>query len=481
MYNVSQNYLNKSKAAGRVYFIKVTIGASSIFGGADILSLKIVRGQTSKSFMLGNTICASLEATMANHVEVHVNDPIYVYVRFGEGEDETEWQDLGRFYVDSINLGTNSKSIIAYDSMLRFSRIYNSSLGYPNNLNNLLHEICSQSETSVSLGLNLINNASINSKPQGTDKQAFYTRRDVLGYIAGINGGSAYIDIDGTVNISIPTYTEASIYHTEVIEQYVQDTNYVIEDVVWNTSNRTLSINDNYAVNTVDIYCPLALSDSTQTLNTIKNMLTGLSFDTVKIKKQGSGIFQLGDIVKYHAPDGKTYKMLIMGIAYDFSNGFFSETLYSLAPSESQQRNQGNKLNQEAITSTTIQGAANNLVGNFGQPYIFKWNDPTKIVALDGNGEEMFSFRAIGYNSQFYLASGDNSIAFNNLSLEIKGKAYKIIFRSDGHFAVYDSRGSEYFVVDRSILRYIGSGGTFEINSSNSTITLNGRKVLFEE
>ncbi|MBD5128436.1 MAG: hypothetical protein HDT43_00700 [Ruminococcaceae bacterium] len=124
---------------------------------------------------------------------------------------------------------------------------------------------------------------------------------------------------------------------------------------------------------------------------------------------------------------------------------------------------------------------ATKLVGNFGAPYVLKWNDPTKIVALDDKGKEMFSVQKIDYGDQFYFKSGENSAAFANDYIEINRKGAKIKLRDNGNLTICDKNGVEIFVVDPSVLRYRGSGGILEVSTSNSSITLNGKKVAFEQ
>lgn len=401
MYDVTQDYIDKATAAGRVYSVRLTITKApeeeppiepepvepeptepepiepieptepaeptepdegggeepdetpvetSEASGEDIMSMKIVRGQTTGSFTLGNTVCASLEVTVANHVQVTINDPIHVEMRFGEGENATEWRSLGHFYVDSIKQAQNNKTITAYDVMLQLSRIYKSELNYPASVSAILEEIGTQTGVGLSENVHLFNDVEIDKKPQGDSTQAYYTRRDILGYMAGINGGSAYIDVDGTINISAPAETDFTISSASVTEQTMQDTNYSVRGVVWNTLNQSLSVGDKYVINTIDVYNPLSFASQEQVLENLKTNLVGLAFDSVTIKKQGTGMFQLGDLVDYVASDEKTYRMLIMGIVYNFTNGFFFETLYSMAQSSSQQRNQGNKVNQDAFT-----------------------------------------------------------------------------------------------------------------------------------
>ena len=123
----------------------------------------------------------------------------------------------------------------------------------------------------------------------------------------------------------------------------MQDTDYSVKGVAWNSSNKSLSVGDKYAINTVSVNNPLMFTTQEEIMENLKTNLIGLAFDSVTIKKQGTGMFQLGDLIDYKVADDKTYRMLIMGISYEFNNGFFFETLYSMAESASQQRNQGNK------------------------------------------------------------------------------------------------------------------------------------------
>ena len=437
MYSVTQDYIDKATAAGRVYSVQLIIDippeeeitppeenpdetptetpeepsdTSTVVGGADVLSMKIVRGQTTGSFTLGNTVCASLEATVANRVKVRVNDSIHVQIRFGEGESATEWQSLGHFFVDSIKQSQYTKSIIAYDVMLQFSRIYNSELEYPAKVSSILEEIGRQTGTGFSENVHLFNDVEVSEKPQG-GSQSYYTRRNVLGYMAGINGGSAYIDVDGAINISAPTETDFAINSASVTEQAVQDTNYSVRGVVWNTANQSLSVGDNYVINTIDVYNPLSFASQDQVLENLKSNLVGLAFDSVTIKKQGTEMFQLGDLINYEASDDKTYRMLVMGVVYDFSDGFFFETLYSMAQSSSQQRNQGNKVNQDIPT--------------------FEFPDTPAPAPLPGDiGNFAYTtgihFKENGFDLDFVTTNGTEST--NEFTLEsVNGKIAKII------------------------------------------------------
>lgn len=360
MYEVTQGYLDKATAVGRVYSLRVDVGrlsngsytdVASYTGGVGVLALKIVRGQTTGGFSLGGTVCASLNGTFANSIDIKVKDRLQVYVRFGSGTDVTTWRGLGWFYVDSVKRGMYSQSVVAYDAMLRLEKNYKSKLTYPAKTSDVLAEISSQTNINLSAGLTLINDAVIEDVPL-KDKsqdggQRYYTRREMLGYIGATNAGSGYIDVDFKINLSIPTEVSQGIAASSVISQSIDDTDFSIANIVWNKSGVSYSLNDEFTENTVELVNPLGYVSEELILHNLETKLVGLTYSSVKLKKQGTGIYQLGDLVNYTALDETVYKMLIMGIVYDFSNGFFSETLYSLAKSASQQEYAGSQVTSQ--------------------------------------------------------------------------------------------------------------------------------------
>lgn len=357
MYELPESYISAATAKGRKIALRVDLGEvrngsyvdkASYKGGKGVFSLKIVRGQTTGGFSLGGTVCATLTATFSNDVEINVKDRIQVYVGFGAPESVPKWQGLGWFYVDSVKKGMDNQSVTACDAMLRFAKNYKSKLTYPAKVSDILGEISGQTKIHLSDGLELFNDVQIEKTPEkGEDKDGnkqYYTRREILGYLGGINGGSAYIDVDFKINFAVPKETGYTISWKNTTSQSVDDTDFSVSHIVWNRSGITHSLGDDFEENTVEFTDPLAYTSSELILHNLETNIIGLSYNSITIKKQGTGMFQLGDLVDYEALDGKTYKMLIMGIVYDFSGGFFSETLYSLAKSASQQEYAGNQV-----------------------------------------------------------------------------------------------------------------------------------------
>lgn len=463
MYDLPESYINAATAAARKIALRVDLGEvrdgsyvdkASYTGGKGVFSLKIVRGQTTGGFSLGGTVCATLTATFSNDVEINVKDRIQVYVGFGVPESVPKWQGLGWFYVDSVKKGMDNQSVTACDAMLRFAKNYKSKLTYPAKVSDILEEISGQTKINLSSGLSLFNDVQIEKTPEkGEDKDGnkqYYTRREVLGYLAGINGGSAYIDIDFKINLAVPKETGYTISWKNTTSQSVDDTDFSVSHIIWNRSGITHSLGDDFEENTVEFTDPLAYTSSELILHNLETNIIGLSYNSITIKKQGTGMFQLGDLVDYEALDGKTYKMLIMGIVYDFSGGFFSETLYSLAKSASQQEYAGNQVidQTEHIKETAGTGG----IGKAAE------SDPTSEYFNDYENNTIVTYAA-GYH---HVEGKDNKCG-PGLALHVGGVGNVVRYGTALH-----AEGSGN-TLDGGANSSVGGNGNIAMGMINST------------
>lgn len=508
MYEVTQDYLDKATAAGRVYSLRVDVGrlssgsytdVASYTGGVGVLVLKIVRGQTTGGFSLGGTVCASLNGTFTNNIDIKVKDRLQVYVRFGSGTDATAWRGLGWFYVDSVKRGMYSQSVVAYDAMLRLEKNYKSKLTYPAKTSDVLTEISSQTNINLSAGLTLINDAVIEDAPlkdkSQDGEQRYYTRREMLGYIGATNAGSGYIDVDFKINLSIPTEVSQGITASSVISQSIDDTDFSIANIVWNKSGVSYSLNDEFTENTVELVNPLGYVSEELILHNLETKLVGLTYSSVKLKKQGTGIYQLGDLVNYTALDETVYKMLIMGIVYDFSNGFFSETLYSLAKSASQQEYAGSQVtNQKDYTSSgAVTGGTAEKLQTSGTNTSAVTNEFGGITTTE-NGVKSLNIEASpSWNyfemkapPGFYILANEDGYNIVQQYSDGKEKCIKLN-KNNGIKIVSDSGEQIRLELVNSNMGIFMDKGDFEIYSAGNklytaggSLYFNGKKVLLE-
>lgn len=346
MYSVTQDFLDKANAAMRVYSLRVTI--SSIVNGSyqlrkqyvngnGVLSLKIVRGQTTGGFELGGTVCAQLLLTLEKNAPIKTRDMIKVDVAFGEYSAASEWLSLGYFYADTVVKNLYSINVTAYDKMLQLEKLYISKLKYPTGTLNILNEISTQFNTPLSSSINIFNNAEVRTAPIANVKEKeYYTARDILGYTASINGGKMYIDTDNTINVYSLNETGAAISAAGVISQTTEDARLSVTQIKRDAKKTLSGLQSDFDAGIIRYANPIIYTTDSELNEKLNNCLVGLTYDNVTLKKQGTGIYSLGDLVSYTDLDYKVHRMFINGIVYDFSDGYFSETLYSLAQSDSQ-------------------------------------------------------------------------------------------------------------------------------------------------
>lgn len=339
-----------------------------IYSSKDmLLSLKIVDGQTTGGFGLGGTICPSLTAELHKTAVVAVGDKVKVELIVYNGGGNLTM--ASEFTVDNMRRkGDGTLLVVALGSMVKLSKNYVSELTYPTTQLAVLEEIAEQTgyELHPLITTELINNPVIQTAPvKGKAEDGstlYYTRREMLGYAAAINGGAAFIDQYGRIALARHNDTGEAFTHERVLQETISDP-FEISAVKWNSSGLSYALGDDYNENTVEFYNPLNYSARELIAHNLETDLIGFGYDGAIIKKQGCGYFEVGDIVRYTDIGGTVHKLLILGIVYEFVGGYFSETLYSLTNTAMQREYAGNEVVSNQIgggqamqeTTTTLQ------------------------------------------------------------------------------------------------------------------------------
>lgn len=357
MKTLPNDYLEASASASRKYHIYVAVGTivngfyedTYEYDENDIISLKIVFGATTGGFAIGETICGTLEMTVSRNFNVADGNRITVYVAFETATGSlTARQKIGRFYIDKLSRTEFTQNFTAYDKMIQQEKVFiqGVALEYPTTVSLMLDRIADVKNLEISPSIDIFNNASINSAPITEDLHP-YTVRQVLGWLAALNGANAYIDSELNICFAAPKAANCTIQRSEVISENITEGSRVISQVLFDNGDLNPALSDETDPDAVFIETKLDLADSEAALAPINTKLKNFTYNGVTIKKQGTGRFELGDVVTYSTVDTEgnaiSYTMLIGGIVYDFSGGFFSETLYSNADSRSEREFAGSK------------------------------------------------------------------------------------------------------------------------------------------
>ena len=462
MYTIPDDYMRLATAKTRKLSIRmetITIDVSPdaaegsaikrnlYYDGDGIISLKIVQGQTNGGFTIGNTVCATLTATLTNDVKLITpgeskSSSIWISVRFLDGETPTEWHMLGWFQVDTIKKGIYNQTITGYDSMNTHNKYWMSWQNFPVTISDILKRIIPNEKFA------LINDATIKTEPvyDFTDdgEKISYTDREILGFIASLNGGNICKDgYTGDYRITVPQKTNYTIPPDGVISQTAEETKYNIKSIVWETPGVQASLDPNYNPGTVAFSNPFDVENPVTVLTNISRVLKGITYDAITIKKQGTGFFQLGDIVDYQAYDGTVYTMLIQGIVYEISGGGFTETLYSPAKSNYTQSYEGRRSDANdggTISDRIINNRYTEIVaGDFMRDGSFAVHEAAGINFYSRLSSPLIPYRPSAVKEKLPYAS----IGISNLNGD-SGTQFEII-----HFTEYglDANGylTKYF------------------------------------
>jgi hypothetical protein len=253
------------------------------------------------------------------------------------------------FTVDNIKRKADGTlSVTALGNMIKLAKNYVSELSYPTTQLAVLEEIAAQSgyELHPLITTELINNPQIQTAPiKGTAKDGttiYYTRREMLGYAAAINGGAAFISQYGYIGLARHNDTGETFTHNQVFQETIAEP-YSVSSVRWNSTGISYSLGDDYDENTIEFYNPLVYNARELIAHNLETDLIGFRYDGAIIKKQGCGYFEVGDIVHYADIKGTTHDLFILGIVYEFANSYFTETLYSLSSTTTQRDYAGNE------------------------------------------------------------------------------------------------------------------------------------------
>ena len=308
--------------------------------GDSIISISIVDGQTSgNSFQLGQTFCPIISFTTVPNLNIKTGDKVQVELVFSSARAILATGYVDEYSYDSIDYAV---SYTAYGKMLQLDKDYNSELKYPAKFSDVVREICSQNGLAFDT-FTWKCDAKLKAKPifgsLDNGDPAYASAREMLGIIAGVNGCNVIVTADEKVKFVPYTDTKTGITYEDAFSRQVNNEKYIIKKAVLNDGGQTSGDEAGY----IELYFPLeTVEGKASCLEKLNSVITGLSVMGMTVQMQGRGYYEIGDMLSYTDFDGEKYTIGVMGIKYDFSGGYFTETLYSLAPSEMEEQYKGN-------------------------------------------------------------------------------------------------------------------------------------------
>nr|DAW99360.1 MAG TPA: Minor structural protein [Bacteriophage sp.] len=284
------------------------------------------------SISIGNTCSSSVTFSIFKPQITLENKDITIFDGV-KGDSGIEYVQIGIFTVTKEESNGEYTKYTAYDKMYKAEKGYFSELTYPSTDKAILEEICTK--LGIQLATSITNTHTITDKPQG------YTMREMIGYMATLQGGNAAINSDG--NLEIKWYKDSG---------YVLDGHqYYQQGVTFTTSKdftiRKLTCNNTKSgdsktseITAGDGTTGLSFANPFMTqaiLDEVYKKIGGFQFRPLTVKFLGDWRLEVGDIITVNK-GGVDYKVPIMQITHECDGGLM-DTVASIGQSDTENSN----------------------------------------------------------------------------------------------------------------------------------------------
>lgn len=323
MYKVSDAFA--AAMANRPYSAKITLdGADVILSDPSNLEDPVneitFRGGTNSNndgFTLGGTVSASVEIVLNKD---KVNCPFTGRQIKVELRIDKESLPMGVYYVTEPRADDDLLTVTAYDALgTKFEREYEPLQGFDFNAGvssvAFLKALCDRRSVEVDTS-NLVD-VPLKVSPDG------FTERQIVGFIAALNGGFAIIDRTGVLRIRCYTECGAKVTPDNYYEGGLEKADYTFS-VQWikcynEAADLTMIMGDTAA--SQGIY----MESIWMTNNILADMwdkLQGFSYTPVtELSFFGNPLIDAGDIITVEDLSGASIKVPVMKITHEYDGG----------------------------------------------------------------------------------------------------------------------------------------------------------------
>lgn len=297
--------------------------------------------ETLNNFKFQNMINPNNEITIGNTCASSVAFSIYMPAISLENKEitifegvkvgtEINYIKLGIFTVTKQTSDGEYTSYEAYDRMYKADMPYFSDTAFPSTDKAILNEICGK--LGISLATNIVTTHTISDKPQG------YTYREIIGYMAMLQGCNAVINSDG--NLELRWYKDSGYvldghkYYQQGVT-FTTSKDFIIQKLTCN--NTKSGSTEQSQITSGDGATGLSFANPFMTqenLNEVYNKIGGFTFRPLTVKFVGDYRLEVGDIITVNK-GGVDYKVPIMQIQHECDGGLIS-TATSIGQSDTE-------------------------------------------------------------------------------------------------------------------------------------------------
>jgi trimeric autotransporter adhesin len=281
---------------------------------------------------IGNTCASSVTFSIYMPQVSLENKEITIY----EGvkvSNEIKYIKLGTFTVSKQTSNGEYTSYEAYDKMYKADMPYSSDLVFPSTDKAILTEICGK--LGISLATDIVTAHTVSDKPQG------YTMREIIGYMAMLQGCNAVINADG--NLELRWYKDSGYvldghkYYQQGVT-FTTSKDFIIQKLTCNNTKsgdkETSTITSGSGATGLSFANPFMTQ---AVLDEVYKKIGGFQFRPLTVKFVGDWRLEVGDIITVNK-GGVDYKVPIMQITHECDGGLMS-TVTSIGQSDTENSN----------------------------------------------------------------------------------------------------------------------------------------------
>ena len=296
---------------------------------------------TLNNFKFQNMINPNNEITIGNTCSSGVTFSIYMPTTSLENKEiaifegvkvdtEIKYIQLGIFTVTKQTSDGEYTSYEAYDRMYKADMPYFSDMAFPSTDKAILGEICGK--LGISLATNIVTAHTISDKPQG------YTYREIIGYMAMLQGCNAVINSDG--NLELRWYKDSGYvldghkYYQQGVA-FTTSKDFIIQKLTCNNTKsgdkETSTITSGSGATGLSFANPFMTQ---AILDEVYKKIGGFQFRPLTVKFVGDYRLEVGDIITVSKGD-VDYKVPIMQITHECDGGLM-DTVTSIGQSDTE-------------------------------------------------------------------------------------------------------------------------------------------------
>lgn len=278
---------------------------------------------------IGNTCSSSVTFSIYMPAISLENKEITIFEGVKVGT-EIKYIKLGIFTVTKQTSDGEYTSYEAYDRMYKADMPYFSDMAFPSTDKAVLNEICGK--LGISLATNIVTTHTINDKPQG------YTYREIIGYMAMLQGCNAVINSDG--NLELRWYKDSDYvldghkYYQQGVT-FTTSKDFIIQKLTCN--NTKSGSTEQSEITSGDGATGLSFANPFMTqaiLDEVYKKIGGFTFRPLTVKFVGDYRLEVGDIITVNK-GGVDYKVPIMQITHECDGGLM-DTVTSIGQSDTE-------------------------------------------------------------------------------------------------------------------------------------------------